>query len=163
MDLPYKMQEISKNEKDYINPFTFSKDSYHKGHAKVYKMTRILNTQNLEFNPKLKVSVHHDSIWDHYDHLDLIAISFTQQGQGTYFDTVNKTINLNSTSIYKVFEHCKVNSIEKVGFTPWGKGSYNSFINLLQNFKDDYPKEIFLFHLNKNDYKYIKEYASSKQ
>lgn len=163
MDLPFEMKEISENEKHYISPFTFSKDNYHNGHAKVYKMTRIFNTQNFSFNPRLKFSINHDSIWNHYENLDLIAISFLQQGQGTYFDKLPKTINLNSSSIDEVFLHCKLNKIEKVGFTPWGNGYYGSFINRLKDFKDDYPKEIYLFHLNKDDYKEIKEYAGNTQ
>lgn len=161
MDLPYEMEEITENEKDYISPFIFSKDDCHKGHAKVYKMTRIFKTQNFSFNPRLKFSINHDSIWNHYERLDLIAVSFSQQGQGAYFDNLPKTINLNSSSIDEVFLHCKLNKIEKVGFTPWGSGYYDSFINRLKDFNDDYPKEIFLFHLNKNDYKKIKEYAGS--
>ena len=162
MDLPFEMNEISENENDYISPFTFSKDDYHKGHAKVYKMKRIFKTQNFSFNSRLKISISHDSIWNHYEKLDLIVISFTQQGQGTYFDKLPKIINLNSNSIDEVFEHCKTNKIEKVGFTPWGNGYYSSFINRLKDFEGDFPKEIFLFHLNKDDYREIKEHAGNK-
>lgn len=161
MDLPFEIKEISENEKDYISPFTFSKDDYHKGHAKVYKMTRIFKTQNFSFNSRLKFSISHDSIWNYYEKLDLIVISFTQQGQGTYFDKLPKIINLNSNSIDGVFEHCKTNMIEKIGFTPWGNGYYGSFIRRLKDFEEDFPKEIFLFHLNKDDYKEIKEYAGN--
>lgn len=161
MDLPYEMEEISENDKDYISPFTFSKDDYHKGHAKAYKMKRIFKTQNFSFNSRLKFSINQDSIWNHYEKLDLIVISFTQQGQGTYFDKLPKIINLNSNSIDEVFEHCKTNKIEKVGFTPWGNGYYSAFINRLKDFEGDFPKEIFLFHLNKDDYREIKEYAGN--
>jgi hypothetical protein len=163
MDLPYEMEEISENEKNYISPFTFSKEDYHKGHAKVYKMTRIFNTQNYSFNPRLIFSINHDSIWNHCEKLDLIAISFSQQGQGAYFDNLPKIINLNNTSIDEIFSYCKLNKIEQVGFTPWGNGYYGSFINRLKDFEDDYPKEISLFHLNKDDYKEIKEYAGNTQ
>jgi hypothetical protein len=161
MDLPYEMEEISENEKDYISPFTFSKDDYHKGHAKVYKMARIFKTQNFAFNSRLKFSINHDSIWNQYEKLDLIVISFTQQGQGTYFDKLPKILNLNSNSIDEVFEYCKTNMIEKVGFTPWGNGYYRSFIKRLKDFEENFPKEIFLFHLNKDDYREIKEYAGN--
>jgi hypothetical protein len=163
MDLPYEMEEISKNENNYISPFTFSKADYHEGHAKVYKMTRIFNTQQYAFNPRLIFSINHDSIWNHYENMDLIAISFSQQGQGAYFDNFPKTINLNSSTIDEIFLYCKLNKIEKLGFTPWGNGDYKSFINLLKDFRDDYPKEIFLFHLNKNDYRGIKECAGYMQ
>lgn len=161
MDLPFDMEEIFENEKGFISPFIFSKDNYQKGKAKVFQMTRIFNTEKLSINPNMMISINHDSIWNYYNNLDLIVISFTQQGQGTYFDNLRKTINLNSYSIDKVFEYCKINRIEKIGFTPWGNGYYNSFINRLKDFEGDYPKEIFLFHLNKGDYKEIKEYAGN--
>lgn len=163
MDLPFEMKEITENEKYFISPFMFSRENYHKGHAKVYQMTRIFNTQDFLFSPRLKISINHDSIWNYYDNLDLIAISFKQQGQGNYFDNLSKTINLNSCSIDEIFKHCRINRIEKIGFTPWGNGYYNSFINLLKDFEGDYPKEIFLFHLNKGDYRGIKEYAGITQ
>lgn len=160
MDWPFNMVEISSNEEDFISPFIFSKNSYHEGHAKNYRMERIHNKRIILLNPNLEISINHDSIWNDYDDLDLIAISFSQQGQGDFFDKLPKTINLNTSSIGEVFSYCKLNKIEKIGLTPWGKGKYSSFINLLRNFNEDYPKEIRLFHLNKKDYKEIREYAA---
>jgi|LSQX01.2.fsa_nt_gb hypothetical protein len=151
MDLPYNMREISENEKGYISPFVFSKYDFHKGHAKVYQMTRVFNTRYLSLNPRLKVSVNHDSIWNHYDNLDLIAFSFSQQGQGDFFDCLPKTINLRNTSIDQLFTYCKLNRINKVGFTPLRNEYYHSFINQLRVFNEEYPKEIFIFHLNRNE------------
>ena len=159
MDLPYNKKEISEDEEGFISPFTFSKDSYHKGHAKVFQMTRVCTKQQISINPKIKLSINNDSIWNHYDSLDLVAISFTQQGQGRFFDILPKTKDLRHTSIEEIFSYCKLNNIEKIGFTPWRHEHYGSFINRLKDFKDDYPKEIILFHLNKDDYKSIKKYT----
>ena len=179
MDLPYEMTELSENEKDYINPLTFSNWSYKERHSKVFRMTKISNTQSYAFNDRLKFSIHHDSIWNHYDTLDLLAISITDQGQADYFLPFPKTLFFRNDCIYSrssnysgnnwyqsykrlydVFEYCKENRIEKVGITPWALGDYHSFIERLIHFKEDYPKEIHLFHLNKDDYKQIKEYAA---
>ena len=184
MDLPYEMTELSENEKDYINPLTFSLWDYKERHSKVFRMTKISNTQSYAFNDRLKFSIHHDSIWNHYDTLDLLAISITDQGQGEYFLPFPKTLAirndciksdfLNSlrnsenhsdlyrsrNSLFDVFLYCKENRIEKVGITPWALGDYHPFIEQLIRFKEDYPKEIQLFHLNKDDYKQIKEYAA---
>lgn len=162
MDLPFNIKEISENQEGFIDPFIFSKDSYHKKHAKVYQMTRIFSTQKLSFNPKLKTFISNDSIWNHYDNLDLVLLSITQQGQGAFFENLPKVINLNSTTLDQIFSYCVLNKIEKIGFTPWGKGHYRSFISQLKDIKDDYPKEIFLFHLNKDDYNELKMYATLK-
>jgi len=161
MDLPFNMKEISENEEGFISPFVFSQAHYHKKHAKVYQMTRIFSTLKPFFNPRLKISISHDSIWNHHDNLDLIALSISKQGQGEFFKSLPKTININSTPVDEIFSYCLLNKIEKIGFTPWGKGHYRSFINQLKDLKDNYPKEIFLFHLNKDDYKEIKEYAEN--
>lgn len=184
MDLPYEMTELSENEKDYINPFTFSHWNFRNRLPKVFRMTRISNTQSYAFNDRLKVSIHHDSIWNHYDTLDLLAISITDQGQADYFLSDPKTLAIRNDcidsrswnysprsrrsylssdslpTIHRVFEFCKNSRIEKVGITPWALGDYHPFIERLIHFKEDYPKEIHLFHLNKDDYKQIKEYAA---
>ena len=184
MDLPYEMTEISENEKDYINPFTFSHWNFRNRLPKVFRMTRISNTQSYAFNDRLKFSIHHDSIWNHYDTLDLLAISITDQGQADYFLPFPKTLAIRNDcidsrswnysprsrrsylssdslpTIHSVFEYCTRDRIEKVGITPWALGDYHSFIEQLVRFKEDYPKEIHLFHLNKDDYKQIKEYAA---
>ena len=159
MDLPFYMEEIFENEEGFISPFMFSKNNYHKEKAKVFQMTRVCTKQQISINPKIKLSINNDSIWNHYDSLDLVAISFTQQGQGRFFDILPKTKDLRHTSIEEIFSYCKLNNIEKIGFTPWRHEHYGSFINRLKDFKDDYPKEIILFHLNKDDYKSIKDYT----
>ncbi len=163
MDLPFEMKEISENDKRYISPFIFSKDDYHKNNAKVFQMLRIFNIQNIFLNPKLKISIINDSIWNYYNELDRIVILFTSQGQRNFFDKLPKVIDLNHSSIDEIFSICKKNKIEKIGFTPWGRGDYNSFINRVKEFNDEYPKELYLFHLNKNDYKKIKKYAANKK
>jgi len=160
MDLPYELEEINETETDYISPFTFSENKYHKGHAKVYKMTSNKNSIKIKIKSKVKLCIKHDSIWNHYQKLDLLGLSIKIQGQGNYFDHMPKTINLNNNSIEKILDYCSANRINKLGLTPWAYGNYIPFIKLLENFEGDYPNEITLFHLNKNDYKAIKEYAN---
>ena len=159
MDLPYEKIRISEGEEGFIDPLIFSKEKYHKGHAEVYKMKRIHNRQKLSINPKLDISVIHDSIWNYYDRLDLVAVSLTDQGQGAFFDNLPKTMSFNKNMIEEVFSYCKLNKIEKLGLTPWGKGEYGSFIQRLKEFQDEYPKQISLFHLSKKDFKELRDYT----
>ncbi|MCZ2100859.1 MAG: hypothetical protein LC107_04915 [Chitinophagales bacterium] len=163
MDLPYSTEAIKEDDVRYLSPFIFSKESYHKGHAKVFQMRR-LDTANTEINinPHIKLQVIHDSIWKYYDDLDMCAISILDQGQRDFFDRRPKVFNINGKSIDEVFDYCEMFKIKRIGFTPFGRGKYNGFLKKIEDLKNEYPKEILMFHLNKNDYKEIKQYAETK-
>ncbi len=163
MDLPYSIEDIKEDDSRYLSPFIFSKDDYHKGHAKVFQMRR-LDTEKTEINinSPIKLQLIHDSIWNYYEELDVCGISFTNQGQGDFFDRKPKVLSINEKSIGEIFEYCEKNRIKKIGFTPFGRGDYNGFLKKIEDLKNVYPKEVFMFHLNNKDYKEIKEYADNK-
>ena len=156
MDLPYEIIEIDSGSSQYLSPSIFSDyDSAIDG-AKVFQMNRLTTNDNeIIISPKIKIKIIHDSIWNYYDDLGAIVISFTQQGQGDFFDKIPKVLNLSKLTISEVLNYCDCHKINKIGFTPWGSGYYRNFIWNLKSLKSDYPSEILLFHLNKNDYKNI--------
>ena len=162
MDLPFKCKEITKDYVDYLDPFIFSKDNYHKSHARVYQMSKIQNRYEIKLNKHIKLSIVHDSIWNFYGVLETLVISFSEQGQCEFFDKLPKVINLKKQKIDNIFSYCIENKINKIGLTPWGRGNYEYFCEKLKVHSAMYPKEIILFHLNKNDYWQIKEYAGIK-
>lgn len=158
MDLPYSIEEIKDNDERYLNPLIFSKIGYH---AKVFQMTRYLASRTeININPKIKVQIIHDSIWNFYKELDVSVLSFSNQGQGDFFSRKFNIIDLNETDIGGVFDFCKKNKIKKIGFTPFGRGFCKLFLKTLEEFKEDYPREVVLFHLNKDDYREVKNYIS---
>ena len=157
MDLPYLMTEIKEGEKDYLDPFLFSDDEYHKGHAKVYRMKKLTSAYDLNINPNIQISIIHDSIWNHANELDLLAISITPQGQGNFFLRLNKVISLRDLSAEQILDICVQKKIERIGFTPWSHGNYSSFVDQIKNYSREYPKVISLFHLNRKDFKSVKE------
>lgn len=161
MDLPYTIEEIKEAESSYLSPNIFSKDEYHKEYAKVFQMDRLI-PKNIEIslNPTIKLKIIHDSIWNYYDNLDALIISFSEQGQRDFFDKIPKVLNKNAIKLDDIFDFCKRNKIQKIGFTPWRAGNYRDFLSKFKKQKVEYPNEILLFHLNKTDYKEIKEYAS---
>ena len=163
MDLPFYIEEIHENDSRYLSPFIFSKDNYHKGHAKVFQMKKS-NTPNIEIhiNSIIKLQIIHDSIWNHYQELETIIISFSDQGQRDFFDRIPKVMNLKKINMDEIFEFCTKNKINRLGFTPFGRGNYYSFLKKIKDLKNEYPKEISLYHLNKHDYREIKEYAANK-
>lgn len=153
MDLPYNTIEIDETNRHYISPSIFSEYISVINDAKVFQMIRLVTTdKEIIINPKIKIKLIHDSIWNYYEELDTIVISFTQQGQDDFFDKIPKVCNLTKMSMNEVFDYCEKNNIRKIGFTPWGKGFYNDFMWKIKSRKSNYPSEILLFHLNKNDY-----------
>lgn len=152
MDLSYQMTAINEGDLDYIDPFLFSNDEYHKGFAKVYRMEKLTSEQDLNINPNIKISIIQDSIWSHSDELDLMAMSITSQGQGDFFLGLNKVISTRDYNIDQILDFCVQNKIERIGFTPWAKNNYSSFIDQIKNHTKEYPKKISLFHLNRRDY-----------
>jgi hypothetical protein len=160
LDLPFEKSEIHPGDADYLDPFLFSSDTYHQGHAKVYRMKKKQTSAfELKLNPGMKVSIIHDSIWCHTEELDLLGISFVPQGQGDYFNRINKVTSLREYTIAEVLEHCVHNKLDRIGITPWAQGHYTDFIDLIKSYNKEYPKEISLFHLNTKDFNSLKELA----
>ncbi len=159
MDLPYLMTEIFVGDQDYLNPFIFSDDSYHKGNAKVFRMKKHISVKYLNINPNIQLSIIQDSIWNYTDELGLLATSITPQGQGNFFDRLNKVISLKKFSVTEILDICVKKKIEAIGLTPWTHGKYSTFIDQIKNYSEEYPKVISLFHLNMKDYRSLKELA----
>jgi hypothetical protein len=119
-------------------------------------MKKDSSVEELYINPNIQFTIFHDSIWNYKDELDLLAISFTQQGQGDFFHRINKVISIRDLSIEQIFDLCVQKRIEKIGFVPWKNGNYSSFIDKIKDYKKEYPKVISLFHLNRKDFKSVK-------
>ena len=157
MDLPYLMTEINEGDQDYLDPFLFSDDEYHKGHAKVYRMKKQTSVENLNINPNIQISIIHDSIWNHVDELDLLAISITPQGQGDFFHGLSKVISLRDLSIEQILDYCVQKKVESIGLTPWSHGKYSLLLTKSKIIQRNIRREISLFHLNRKDFKSLKE------
>jgi len=160
MDIPYDMIEIKEDDDRYLNPSIFSDYDFAVNGAKVLQMSKLISKNHeISINQNTIIKIIHDSIWNYYEYLETIAISFSQQDQLDFFDKIPKVLNLNKMQTDDVFNYCESHKIEKIGFTPWGKGNYKNFINKLKERESDYPREISLFHLNKNDYQEFKKWG----
>ena len=159
MDLPYLMTEIIEGDRDYLDPCLFSDDIYHKGHAKVYRMKKQTSVEYLNINPIIQVLIIHDSIWNYNNELDALAISITPQGQGDFFKGLSKVISIREISMEQILDYCVKEKVESIGLTPWAHGKYSSFIDQISSYSKEYPKRISLFHLNRNDFKSVREFV----
>jgi hypothetical protein len=131
--------------------------------AQVFQMRR-LNTPNIELslNQNINFQIIHDSIWNYYEKLDACIISFSNQGQRDFFNKIPRVLDYKNNTLSDIFDYCDRNQISKIGFTPFGGGDYSLLIHLIKGCKRDYPKEVYVFHLNKNDYRELKKYAVSR-
>jgi len=163
MDLPYVFEEIKDNDSSYIKPDIFSKYKWVTNNAKVFIMNKRTNTiVDFLLSPTRKVKIIHDSIWNYYDYLDVLVVSYSKQGQQDFFDRIPKVLNSKSIELDKIFDYCKENKINKIGFTPLGSNYNKYLIKRLSNNDLMYLREVMMFHLNRNDYREIKEYAGNK-
>ncbi|MDR2172410.1 MAG: hypothetical protein LBP59_19875 [Planctomycetaceae bacterium] len=176
MGLPYDAVPLCEGDDCYIDPKIFANNA--DDGVDIFQMKKINETVELDIDSPVKVSVVRDSIWNYYDKLDLIVSSISDFERKRFFDRMPKVITWNhiteSKRVYclyslsenvwkskfeigknldKIFDYCVQNKINKIGFTPWGNGNYNTFIEKIQNYKETYPKEIILFHLIKDNYK----------
>src|SRR5690606_25113458 len=115
-------------------------------------MKKYTSVEHIKINPYIQLSIIHDSIWNYKDELGLIAISITPQGQGDFFTKSNKVVSFRDLSVIEILDICVQKKIERIGFTPWLKGKYSSFIDQIKNYNQEYLKSISLFHLNCKDF-----------
>jgi hypothetical protein len=180
MGLPYEMKQLTKNDKRYVDPKILTTNKAEVEDVEVFQMSKIREVIDLVLDSEVKVSVVRDSVWNYYDDVDLVVHSISDFERRKFFDRKPRVITWNhineSKRVYclyslsekvwrakfeigkdldAIFSYCVKNKINKVAFTPWGTGNYNTFLQKLQTYSEKYPKEITLFHLNKDDYKEI--------
>ena len=157
MDLPYTKTEINTRHPYYLNPALFSSYNSH-SRAKIYFMQKIKNINEYKINEKLKISIVHDSIWNYYDELDILALSISNQGQGDFFKKITKVVdNTDISSFKEILYSSSKKMIHRVGFNPWLKDEYKQVYNFLIKFEPPFPMHIHFYHLNKEDYREFKE------
>ena len=121
MDLPYHKVEIDKDDANYINPLIFSKAVYQKRAAKVYKMTSIKSSKTHLLDNGIQFTIHHNSIWNHYEQVDLLVLSLEEQGQKHFFTRLDKVIDVRDFSVEVILKYCMKHKISRIGFTPWNR------------------------------------------
>jgi hypothetical protein len=179
IDLPYEITPILKGDSRYIDPKVFTTRGVRD--VELFQMSKINSITDIAIDSKVKVSVIRDSIWNYYDELDLIVHSISDLERRSFFKEIPKVTTWNhiiehegiyclyllSEKVWKskfeidkdldiIFAQCVKDKVNKIGFTPHGKRSYDIFAEKVKNYKEEYPKEILLFHLNKHNYKELK-------
>ena len=81
LDLPYSMQELTDGDPEYIPPSMFSRllSEHNGGH--VYRMRYSPSIETFVLSPGISIRLIQDSIWNHYDELDHLFVSFKGKGE----------------------------------------------------------------------------------
>lgn len=150
LDLPIEKQVLSKDDEGWIDPSIFSEDWGKR--AEVFRVKKKSSVTEIHLNPNIRTFVLHDTIWNYYNQLDLVVLSIKDQRRRYFFGTKEKVMKIMDLSIPDLFAYCDRNKIESIGFTPWARGRYSTFIDFIKEYKGEFPKKISLFYLNSNDY-----------
>jgi hypothetical protein len=163
MDLPYEKTEILSDDTNYLDYNIFSKADYHLGNAKMFKMTKNRIETSVLTTNNLKIRIIQDSIWNDFDDLEFLVMGINNQNQFFVPKKSKKIISNKEKKISEILEFADLKKYTTIGFTPWLNGNYFDVIEILNNFKSDYLKEIRFYHLNKNDYMPIKKWQKEQQ
>jgi hypothetical protein len=150
LDLPVEKRLLSEKDAGWINPTIFSEDWGR--NAEVFRVKKKPSEIEVNLNPNIRTFVIHDSIWNYHNKLDLIVLSIKEPERRYFFGIKNKVMTVWDLPRQDLFAYCDRNKIENIGFTPWGRNRYSSFIDFIKGYKGKFPKRISLFHLNNDDY-----------
>lgn len=172
LDLPYSdKKEVTPLDSEYINPAIFSP---HEGSRAQITILEKKSTLGHSFDVgKITVHVKHASIWDYSEELDAFFVRFEDQdGQKHIYEELeSKIIDLKdyskgntcftAESKKRINELCKENNFSKIGFVPNGIDYLDLAKSLSEG--DNNLKEIYYFHLNKNDFGYLYKEKSMRK
>lgn len=150
LDLPIEKKLLSTNDEGWLDPSIFSEDWGNRG--EVFRVKKKPSVTEIHLNPNIRTLIIHDTIWNYYNQLGLVVLSTIDQGRRYFLGTKEKVMQSTDLSIPDLFAYCDRNKIESIGFTPWARGRYSSFIDFIKDYKGEFPKQISLFYLNKSDY-----------
>jgi hypothetical protein len=118
---------------------------------------------------RIRVAVVWDSIWRGYEPSDLVvvkrigrpasAVPNYLKGLLPNADLAEKfefVTTSRMTSIQLLLERAADTKLSRLSLTPVGGGRYRQIADEIRRWSGDYPKEVFLYHLNRNDFEYFK-------
>jgi hypothetical protein len=152
MNWPVIKKEINMDDDFYIDPNLFSTVT-RANYGNVYLIKKDVKKRKLNLACNTSVFVVNDSIWSDYNTADLFFLSINNPNTNEIFYSKPNVFNINEFSFNEVLSLCEENKIAKIRMMPWLRGQYTEIINAIIENKNEYPKEIHFYHMNKKDYK----------
>lgn len=171
LDLPFKNKRlVSEIEKEYISPIIFSPEEGHS--AEVFELEGKSDIEHTFQCGGITVHVKHGSIWEFDKELDAIFISPDTHYQKDVIEKLEpKVIDLGQfskrhstyteTSKFTINELSKLYEYERIGFV----SDDVCFFTLSKYLSKEINglREIYFFHLNRDDLKYLYKEKSMKR
>ena len=153
LDLPYSMQELTDGDPEYIPPTMFSRllSEHNRGH--VYRMRFSPSIETFVLSPGISIRLIQDSIWNHYDELDHLFISFKLgfPPMKDFFERKEKVSYYKQMEFRSCLQRTRECGFAHVGFSPhyWYQYDRNYQKGLEDFIRElDRPMTIDFFYLN---------------
>lgn len=154
---------LEKNDSRYLDPYIFSDYQWcYKKTVNVFVEKNKPKLIKIKLkNNKINFYLLNDSIWNYQNDLDFIITTYNyifDDFLQTYY-IMHNVINVSSNDYakyYKILSLLKLfneKKIYRIGLMPPRFYNIEVLVNMLNDNDFNYPKEIILFHLDKNDYK----------
>lgn len=120
LDLPYRMKEIYSDGPDYLPPAMFSDMLSEVNTGHVFRMSYFPSFDIFELHGGVTIRLLHDSIWNHYDELDHLFISFKLGflPKKDYFESFDKVSYYEQMDFATKLRWAASNNLGHIGFTP---------------------------------------------
>lgn len=119
-DLPYAMREIRGEDPLYLSPLMFSDELSNEKEGHVFKMHYSPSYETVELPGGVPIRLIQDSIWNHYNELDHLFVSFKlgYPPKKDYFDRIDKVSYYEQMDFGEKLSWAKSNGFGHIGFTP---------------------------------------------
>lgn len=165
LDVPAQFEEYK--TPDYLEAFI--RKSAPLGEIRSFRVTASPNIERDLILGRVRVVVIRDSIWRDYDQSNLIvvkrlgsarwAIPNYLAGLSPNADSSAKVEFVSSSrtkSIQAFLQLAEERKSSRLSLIPIAGGRYEAIGREIEGWAGDYPEEIFLYHLNRDDFQYFK-------
>jgi hypothetical protein len=165
LDVPAHFQEFE--TPPYLKPFIEKSDPL--GPIKSFHVKPFSRIERDILLGRIRVAVVWDSIWRGLDQSDLVVvkrIGSTRRAIPNYLRGLLPNADLTErfefvttsrvTSIQHLLQKAEDRKLSRLALIPLGGGRYRRTADEIQCWSGDYPEEVCLYHLNRNDFEYFK-------
>lgn len=169
LDIPYEEKRVLKNiDPGYISPGIFTNNKKYADNAEVTLLRKKSTKQHSIVKNGKKFTVKHSSIWNEVESLDAAFVRFENKRQKDIILKVQQSAQSTDLNIYPIQAKNKSeryttynldailalsisNKWEHIGLIP-SRNDYKRFIDKVADSRTEYPKQITIYHLNKDDF-----------
>ena len=153
LDLPYAMREIHEDDPEYLPPAMFSNHLSNENRGHVFRMNYSPSVESFNLPGGTTIRLVQDSIWEHYDELDHLFISFKlgYPPMKDFFENIDRVSYYQQMEFGAQLRRAESNGFTHIGVTPHYWYQYDrNYQKQLEDFllELDRPMTIDFFYMN---------------